>query len=83
MKKKNWCSEEPGLVVIASGQKEEIVSSLVLRKASYSASNHSNKLTYRAISRNTGIPVQDLPAAMADRCLWCDVVQTVSVEAAG
>ena len=50
-------------MVIASGQKEEIISSLVLRNASHSAPSLSNKLTYWAISINTGIPVQDLPAS--------------------
>ena len=47
----NWRSKESGLVVNASGQRGEIVSSLVLWKAS--AINHSNKLNYpRVIFRD-------------------------------
>ena len=34
-------------------------------------------------SWDKGIPVQDLPTAMADRGVWCDLVQSVSAEAAG
>ena len=51
----------------------EIVSSLVLWKPS--APNLSNKLPYPGIiPRDTGIHIQDLPLAMADRGVWHGVV---------
>ena len=43
-----------------------------------SAPNHSNELIYRrVISRDRGIPVQDLPTAMAVRGVLYNVVQSV------
>ena len=59
----------------------ELISSLLLWKPS--APNRSNRLTYPdMISRDTGIQVQDLPVAMADRSVWKSVVHSISAEAA-
>ena len=44
----------------------------------------SRKLTFPdTISRDTGIPQQDLPSAMADRNTWRSIVRNISAEAAG
>ena len=60
----------------------EIISTLLLWKPS--APNRSNRLTYPdVIARDTGIHVQDLPVAMADRGVWKTVVRSISAEAAG
>ena len=60
----------------------EIVSFLLLWKPPHP--NHSNRLTYPdVISRDTGIRVNDLPMAMADRAVWKEIVHSLPTEAAG
>ena len=62
--------------------KDEVISSLLLWTPP--GPNRSNRLTYPdVISRDTGIKVQDLPAAMADRPVWRDIVNSFPAEAAG
>ena len=39
--------------------------------------------THLPISRDTGMHVQDLPAAMDDRAVCRDVVRSISAEATG
>ena len=54
--------------------KDELNSDLILWKAS-----NSRKLTYPdIISRDTSIPVKDLPTAMMDKDVWRQVVQGIS-----
>ena len=61
---------------------QEIISSLLLWTPS--GQNHSNKLTYPdVISRDTGYKTEDLPAAMANRTVWREIVQSFPAEAAG
>ena len=61
---------------------DEIISSLLLWKPS--AQNRSNRLTYPAvIARDTGLQVEDLPAAMAGGSVWKSIVHSVSAEATG
>jgi|TARA_B110001454_G_scaffold215734_1_gene237708 exonuclease III len=61
---------------------DEVVSSLVLWKPPYP--NRSNRLTYPdVISRDTGLKVEDLPAAMANRLVWKSLVYSIPAEVAG
>ena len=61
---------------------DEIISSLLLWTPP--GPNHSNRLTYPdVISRDTNIKIEDLPAAMADRPVWREIVHSLPAEAAG
>ena len=54
--------------------KDEIISDLIMWKAS-----NSRKLTFPdIISRDSGIPVKELPTAMADKDFWRSVVHGIS-----
>lgn len=49
--------------------KDEIISDILLWKAST-----GRKFTFPdTISRDTGIKVEDLPAAMANKTVWCKI----------
>jgi hypothetical protein len=55
----------------------EVIFSLLLWRPSYGQSR-GRKLSFPdVISRDTGLSTEDLKAAMRDRGVWCDVVQSM------